>query len=543
MEIPLAYADDPIGPLNLVEAASRGYDLSKIKTKDGNQVLRDSQVIEARAIAAGVVPICDEAGKHFVLPTIGSVRAEYEAVRGGAKPVFTQMEEVTVKPDIDNIKKEMQASAGLSTFTTNSTQLGVYVGPSQNTDVQKYLKEEQYEQEKKLPAMICDWIVQNYLIKIWKGELYLYNVDRKYYQKIKNQDIDYIINTNFGEKIKGIGSPATYELARSFLRREAKLVVPDEWQVPKYSFAFRNVFYDSLTGELLVNDGSIFTPHALDAEYDLTAECPAFDAFMMSVSGQDELVMELIWEALGYLLSNDLSGKAFFVLVGEKDTGKSLMANLITRIVGENVTKHLSLSDFSGRFALADLQGAHLNVCMDLPDTPLSAEAVGRIKSYTGNDGIRSDVKNKDAISFLPTAHLLFGSNHRVMTTVRDKAFEERLVEIPFLNPVPKERQDPDLLEKLFRERNGICHKAIAAYLRLRSNSYIFPAVGIKGSICIDKDAVIKDFVNFKLEFTGDDADFEPTVDIFKAFQCFCEDLRLDLGLKIQQFSVRISIV
>ena len=537
VEIPLSYADDPIGQISVFEAIDRGYDIGMIKDKDGKSMLSEDQVAYMRAIAAGTVPNIDEDGKVFMLPTLSSMKDKYEAQRKGQSSVFTMYEKVHVKDDSPKAEVVLNKD-----FSCLPLQRGnIYVGPRKDIDVQKYLKDGEYEREKKLPAMICDWLVQNYLIRIWREEIYLFNINKKYFEKMKNQGIDYIINQNFGEKIKGTGSPATYELARSFLRREAKLVVPDEWQVPKYSFAFRNVFYDSLTGELLVNDGSIFTPHALDAEYDLTAECPEFEAFVDSVSCHDDNVKELIWEALGYLISNDLSAKSFFVLVGEKDTGKSLFANLVTKIIGEAVTKHLSLSDFSGRFALADLQGAHLNVCMDLPDAPLSADAIGRIKSYTGNDGIRSDVKNKDAISFTPTAHLLFGSNHRVTTSVRDIAFEERLVQITFTNPVPKERQDPDLLEKLYRERNGICRKAIAAYIRLRGNSYIFPMVGMKGACCVDKETILKDFVENKLEFTGDETDFAATADIFKLFQSFCEELRLDLGLRSQQFSVLLT--
>lgn len=204
LEIPLAYANDPVGPVSLVEAARRGYDLSLIKDKNGGQLLSDDEMVAARATAAGIVPKLDEFGLHFMLPTIESARADYEAKKVGMEPVFSQMEDTTVRSEFYNPKEEMQSLAGTTVSYEKALQTqAVYVGPSKNADVQKYLKEEQYEQEKKLPALICDWLVQNYLIKIWKGELYLYNINRKYYQKMKNQDVDYIINMNFGEKIKG----------------------------------------------------------------------------------------------------------------------------------------------------------------------------------------------------------------------------------------------------------------------------------------------------------------------------------------------------
>lgn len=54
-----------------------------------------------------------------------------------------------------------------------------------------------------------------------------------------------------------------------------------------------------------------------------------------------------------------------------------------------------------------------------------------------------------------------------------DDQFRERLVVVPFLNRIPKEEQDHDLLNKLKEELPAIFNKIFKAYLRLRENNLL----------------------------------------------------------------------
>lgn len=95
-------------------------------------------------------------------------------------------------------------------------------------------------------------------------------------------------------------------------------------------------------------------------------------------------LVQLLWEVIAYLLSRETRAKKIVFLLGKKDSGKSLFADILTGILGEESVSTLSVNDFGKQFGLAELMGRHLNICMDLPNVPLSAEAVGRIKSLTG---------------------------------------------------------------------------------------------------------------------------------------------------------------
>lgn len=73
----------------------------------------------------------------------------------------------------------------------------------------------------------------------------------------------------------------------------------------------------------------------MQCNYNELAICPDFDDFIDSISGGDASLYTLIWEAIGYLLSNDTNAKVFFLFYGVKDSGKSLLGRTIEDLIGK----------------------------------------------------------------------------------------------------------------------------------------------------------------------------------------------------------------
>ena len=61
---------------------------------------------------------------------------------------------------------------------------------------------------------------------------------------------------------------------------------------------------------------------------------------------------------------------------------------------------------------------------------------------------------------------LIMISNHALLTKSKDKAFEKRIVAVPFCYSVPEEEQNPDLLKALDWEKDAVASKATDAYYR-----------------------------------------------------------------------------
>lgn len=411
-------------------------------------------------------------------------------------------------------------------------------------DRKKYLKTEttvKKRREALTPVKILEFLTSTYLIRLYRNDTYIFDERSGIYKCYTNEDLDFLINKHFGEEIKLQENVYLYSETREYLKRESRLVVQENHALPLSFWPFRNGFLNIATNELIPNDGDYFVLNVLHCDYRPDAQCPAFDRFIYSIAGGDPNLMKLLWQTIGYLLSADTNGKVFFSFIGKKDTGKSLLARVLTKIIGEEAVSHLSASDLSGKFDVSNLYKKHLNVCMDLPNKKLSEQTVAKIKMLTGGDTVYADVKYKQPIAFAATARLLFGCNSMINTESPDYAFNERHIIIPFICPVPKEKQDFQLEEKLLLEASGICRKAIGYYKELVENSYQFVKVeySFDSSEDFDYPEIIKAFAERHCVFTGNVKDKVSSSQLYSLFKDFCCSLLippLDISAFSRQF-------
>lgn len=249
--------------------------------------------------------------------------------------------------------------------------------------------------------------------------------------------------------------------------------------------------------------------------------CPCFDLYLEQVSGGDEKIKRLIWEMIGYLLVPDMTAKAFFVLQGVGDSGKSVLGNLISSLFNPESVSHMEIFRFRDRFATSGLKNKRLNVCMDLPRAQISREAIGTIKMVTGDDTITTEEKFRAAESYKPTCKLLFGSNFPLMPADNDEAFRARVVTIPFRYSVPSKHQDKHLLDKLMGERLAIVIKALNYLQDLRVRNYQFLCVAQTIDIAgyIPENELMAGFLNAFCVFEPSAYTF--TADLMETYNMF----------------------
>ena len=98
-----------------------------------------------------------------------------------------------------------------------------------------------------------------------------------------------------------------------------------------------------------------------------------------------------------------------------------------------------------------------------------------RSTQSSGEDFISGERKHKDPFSFKPYARFMYSCNDIPKNYGdRSEAFYRRLIIIRFSKPVPEDRRDLDLKEKLAMERDGILTWAITGLKRLISQNYQF---------------------------------------------------------------------
>lgn len=237
----------------------------------------------------------------------------------------------------------------------------------------------------------------------------------------------------------------------------------------------------------------------IKAKYDPQAKCPVFDRFLWQITHGNPQLLERFWMAIGYLFIYPARGK-FFILMGyARDSGKSVLGNFIQRLYPKESVSNLRLSEMKGTFALMPLLSSVINFELDMPNTKLNAEAISRLKQITGGDSI--DVQRKYLSSVVLTRRIkfVFASNHPPCIEGEDDALLKRIVYLPFDTSIPDDQQDPDLEEKIWKERNAIVTKALRYAQKLVELNYRFPEIPqVDRAKCSTKDAYsgsVKPFV------------------------------------------------
>ena len=321
----------------------------------------------------------------------------------------------------------------------------------------------------------------------------------------------------------------------SIIVKIVKLISPqnyDEFPVNSNIVVFKNGTLEIDTQKFRLNTPEDMANSALAINYDgFQRRMPHIEKFLRTITNGDDELRERVLQAVGYIVSNDISAKSFIYLQGVGDSGKSLFCSLISNFYpkkGANAVGRVALQDFGGRFALAGLVNARLNISEDLPDTILTPTAVSKVKMLSDFNRIECEQKYVPTFSFRFLCKLLFASNHPLRMKEYDQAFVNRIVYIPFKNAIPKESQDRHLLQKMLPELSALFNCALEAYRRLVNSGYDWagnyePEIIIpKSSTAPDKAFVVERFIRNCCTF--DSTSTTSTEELKSAYIQFCNE-------------------
>lgn len=347
------------------------------------------------------------------------------------------------------------------------------------------------------------------------GETFYVHNGRAYAPVTVDQLKRYVMEICRGS-VQKEGSPKLIDQVIAFLKDEGRIEMSE---VDRGFLAFRDGLLCLADGKLLPHTPAVFSTAQVEANYapQLAGQHPLFSRFLSQVSGGDVTLEQRIWQMIGYALVPDTNAKAFFLLQGVPNSGKSLLGEFLTRLMPLDAVTSLSLNDMGRNFGPSELVGKLLCLSMDLPATPWDSKAVGMLKALTGNDLVTADVKYQARAKFRNSATFLFGTNHAVTLTQSDPAFLQRLVVIPFRYTVPREQQDRQLLEKLLTERDAIVATAIRAYWGLRQANYVFAGDFRLNEVIARDDQTAVPLAQAVAEFVCADCVLEPNAETFTA--------------------------
>lgn len=195
---------------------------------------------------------------------------------------------------------------------------------------------------------------------------------------------------------------------------------------------------------------------------------PVFNAFMHTLSGGDKSVKKLLWEYIGYVVSNipGYKCKQALILYGAGNTGKSQYLALLEKLIGPENYCSMSLQQLEMRFGTSALWSKRLAGNADMGSAKI--DELEKFKAITGGDTIDFEYKGKDRFSGKYTGLLIFCCNNLPkFGGDRGEHVYDRMITLPCDNVVPFELRDRGLIEKIYAEREAIIFHSVIALKKL----------------------------------------------------------------------------
>lgn len=223
-------------------------------------------------------------------------------------------------------------------------------------------------------------------------------------------------------------------------------------------------------------DGSLLVSESLPYGYDPSAGCQVWDAFLseMIPDRQTRLVLQEFF-GMCYLDRARYSVEKFALFVGKGANGKSVIFEVMKRVLGKENVSTLDAAQLTDEKMLPYLKGRRLNFS---PDMARSKDFSSALKALASGQDVTARGIFRDAET-VKAPPLCFAMNE--MPVFRDvtDAFFRRVLLFRFEVQVPAERQDRQLVDRICRtDLPGIFNWVMEGTRRLMKNGGRFSGSG-----------------------------------------------------------------
>jgi len=259
------------------------------------------------------------------------------------------------------------------------------------------------------------------------------------------------------------------------LARNERLTPLDTFNQNAQILPVENGTIDLATGSLREHRREDFTTHLCPIEYAPGAKCDRFLRALDEIFDGSEELIPYIQEIYGHCLTGIVLEKAIYYFHGRADAGKTLLVELLRRMLGTFAVKiqnevfaASSRDTTAGRIAKGRMLGRRL-VCASEPEK-LDKLRSGLLKEVTGMEifaGRLNYAPTETEIS--PTMKIVLTSNHLPIFDGDDSGIVARMRLIRFPHSFSA-NPESGLGELLWEERSGILNWALEGARRALKN-------------------------------------------------------------------------
>lgn len=326
----------------------------------------------------------------------------------------------------------------------------IFDDPLQENEIEKMFSDNKifektaalfYDGRKFLHNKFADYLISEYHIKGYGGEVYFYYKDRY----TNSRDILYSKMLEILPELVQNNLKETYENIRLKVTANSEKLNSEYVNV-------KNGLYNLVTKEFINHTPDIFTVNQLNCTYVPDAYDEEVYNTIVSLAKGDDNITTLLVQMLGYCLMGDCRLQKSFILLGDGRNGKSMFLDMVRCWLGDENCSSLALEDLSERFRTAELVGKMVNIGDDSGHNLLENTAI--FKKLVTGDSITIERKNQQPFKYSNKAKLIFAANSLPPTTDKSDGFFRRCIIIPF-NQIYRETDknyDPNKLDKLTTE-------------------------------------------------------------------------------------------
>lgn len=282
--------------------------------------------------------------------------------------------------------------------------------------------------------------------------------------------------------------------------------------------------------ERIDHDRSHLVTKAVAANYDPDATAPGFMAFLERIMPAAEM-RRFLQRWFGLCMTALTGEQKLVFLYGAGANGKSVLVDLMARILGDygataKIESLIGRNRRSGGDATPDLiplVGARFVRASEPEEGERLQEA--KIKELTGGEPMLARGLNADFFEFLPLFKLTISGNHKPDIRGTDDGIWRRLLLVPFDVQIPKAERDPDLVRKLYEERDGILNWLVEGLLDYLENGLDEPeAVMAATQEYRDESDPVGTMLAECAVVSGSETDFMTAKDLIEAFNFWLEE-------------------
>lgn len=312
---------------------------------------------------------------------------------------------------------------------------------------------------------------------------------------------------------------------------EPAIQVDVEKKLQKDKLNVNNGVYDFTSGRITPRSEKDFFTYCLDFSYTSNAkieDAEAFIAFCESSLDYDvsHQKTKYLLQIIGYVISSLEGAEKAFLLIGPSNCGKSVVLNLIEKVVGQDNICSIPINRLADRFNVAELRNARININREIASGKL--KNIDIFKGLVSNERVIGEKKKQDPFPFTNHCKLLFAGNNLPVLSETDgtnDAVFNRMCVLKFPHSIDDKDKNLNLIDALYDERDIIFSAAVDEVAKIISSNYKFD-VDAESQECFD---IYKEGQQAILTFVDEMMTVSPDNkvhlrDVVAAFKSYCKD-------------------